>query len=130
GVITSGIQGLTNATGAYELRGLSAGAYRMSALERGRPARLRGAAPGVSLAARERKTGVDLAIDRANGVISGVVLDPEGKPLADAWVSAHQDFHSMLSQMMGGGPDRSGPGPGGGGGGPGGGGQSSRMITI
>lgn len=128
GVVTSGVQALTNGAGAYELRGLGAGTYRISALERGKPARVRGEPPQVTLAARERKTGVDLAIDRADGVIRGIVVGPDGKPLADAWVSAHQDLRAMLEGMMGG--DR---GPGGGGaGGPGGphSGGRSRMITV
>jgi Carboxypeptidase regulatory-like domain len=145
GVITSGVQGLTGATGAYELRGLSAGAYRVSALERGKPARVRGKPPQVTLAAVdkgtvEKKTGVDFSIDRANGVIKGVVVGPDGKPLADAWVSVQQDLGAMLDGMLGvRGPRRGGgPGPGGGGpgagGGPGGpgpgGGPVSRMVTF
>jgi hypothetical protein len=118
GVVTSGVQGLTGADGAYELRGLAAGAYRVAVLERGKPARLRDGPRQVTLAALEKKTGVDLAMDRANGVIKGVVLGPDGQPLADAWVSAQQDLGAMLEGMMG---DRGPRGPGGGGGGGGGG---------
>jgi len=126
GVVTSGVQALTAASGAYELEGLAAGSYRLAALERGKPARVRGAPPRVTLGALEQKTGVDFAIDRANGVISGVVLGPDGKPLADAWVSVHQDLGAMLEGMTGDhGPRGGGPGTGpGGGGGPVGGGPS------
>ncbi len=136
GVVTSGVQGLTGANGAYELKGLGAGTFRLTALERGKPARARGTPPRVTLAALEKKTGIDLAIDRADGVIRGVVVGPDGKPLADAWVSAHQDLHAMLEGMIGDrGPRRGGPGPGGPGGGPGGPGGpgehgESRMVTI
>jgi protocatechuate 3,4-dioxygenase beta subunit len=130
GVITSGVQGLTSANGAYELKGLAAGTSRIAALERGKPARVRGEPPRVTLAAREKKTGVDLAIDRADGVIKGVVLGRDGKPLADAWVSAHQDLRAMIEAMMGGrGPRGAAAGPGSPGG-PGHGGGESRMISI
>jgi hypothetical protein len=107
GAVTSGVQGMTDGAGAYKLVGLTAGSYRLGALDRGRPAALRGAPPGVELAAGEHRTGVDLAIDRPSGVISGTVTGPDGKPLADAWVSAQQD----LLAMFGGG--RGGPGPSG-----------------
>ncbi len=140
GVMTSGVQGLTGAGGAYELRGLAAGTYRVTALERGKPARVRGEPPKVTLAALEKKTGVDLAIDRADGVIKGVVLGPDGKPLADAWVSVQQDLRAMLDGMMGGrgprgpggpgGPGRPGPGGPGGPPGPPGSSGESRMITV
>jgi len=100
GMVTSGIQNVTNASGAYELKGLTAGSYRMSVLDRGRPLRMRKQTPPVKLAATEKKTGVDLAVDRPNGVIKGIVTGPDGKPLADAWVSAHQDLDSMLEGAM------------------------------
>jgi protocatechuate 3,4-dioxygenase beta subunit len=105
GAITSGVQALTDARGAYKLIGLAAGAYRISALDRGRPIQLRSAPPTVELAASERKTGVDLAIDRPGGVITGVVTGAGGKPVADAWVSAQQD----LLGMFGGGETGRGP---------------------
>ena len=101
GVITSGIQALTNAQGMYEVRGLAAGTYRMTVLDRGRPMALEGKAPKTTLAAAEKKTGVDLAVDRPNGVIKGVVTGPDGKPLADAWVSVGQDLESMVEGMVG-----------------------------
>jgi hypothetical protein len=45
-------------------------------------------------------------------VIKGVVTGPDGKPLADAWVSVHQDLEAMLEGVMGergaGGPPRDG----------------------
>lgn len=97
GVVTSGVQGLTDASGSYKLVGLAPGSYRVGALERGRPVRLRKAAPAVELAAHEHKTGVDLAINRPNGVISGTVTDRDGKPIADAWVSVQPDLVSMLA---------------------------------
>src|SRR5207302_1287085 len=58
GAITSGVQGLTDATGAYQLTGLSPGSYRMGALDHGRPLRLRSDPPTVELGARAHKTGV------------------------------------------------------------------------
>jgi len=100
GVITSGIQALTDATGAYEIRGLAAGTYSLSALERGRPLPVRGKAPKVTLGAAARKTGVDFTVERPDGVIRGVVLGPDGAPLADAWVSVDQDLQSMVERML------------------------------
>jgi protocatechuate 3,4-dioxygenase beta subunit len=101
GALTSGFQAITSATGAYEIRGLRAGTYRVSALERGRPVRMRKEVAPVSLAGAEHKQGVDLAIDRASGVIKGVVIGSDGKPIADAWVSATLDFAAMLETMRG-----------------------------
>jgi protocatechuate 3,4-dioxygenase beta subunit len=119
GRITSGVQAITSDAGAFELRGLAAGSYRLGVLDRGRPLRLRAAAPVVKLAAAERKTGVELAVDRPDGVIEGVVLGPDGTPLADAWVSVHQDLASLLDGALGGGPGRD----------PGGKGES-RMVMV
>lgn len=62
---------------------------------------LKGKTPKATLAAAEKKTGVDLAVDRPNGVIKGVVTGPDGKPLADAWVSVGQDLESMVEGMVG-----------------------------
>jgi hypothetical protein len=53
--------------------------------------------PSVELAAHEQKTGVDLAIDRPTGIIAGTVIGPDGKPLADAWVSVQPDLLSLLA---------------------------------
>lgn len=100
GMITSGVQALTNGAGMYEVRGLAAGTYRMSVLDRGRPMKLKANVPRVELAGAAKKTGVDLAVDRPNGVIKGIVTGPDGKPLADAWVSVNQDLESMLDSMI------------------------------
>lgn len=101
GMVTSGVQAMTNAQGAYEILGLAPGPYAMSALDRGRPLRSRGKPVRVTLTEAEKKTGVDLAIDRPDGAIRGVVTGPDGKPLADAWVSVHQDLGAMLEDMRG-----------------------------
>ncbi len=146
GMVTSGVQGVTGANGSYELRGLAAGNYGLSVLDRGRPLRMRGKPVQVKLANADKKTGVDLSVDRPNGVIKGVVTGPDGKPLADAWVSVRQDLESMIEGAMGrpggpgGGPGGSGSsGPGGAGGGPGSGGTGgpggdgegeSRFVTV
>ena len=107
GMVTSGVQGLTDETGAYQLGGLSPGSYRLGVLDRGKPLAQRANPPAVELAPSEHKTGVELAIDRPNGVITGTVTGPDGKPLADAWVSAHQDMLSIVDAMRGA-PDRQG----------------------
>ncbi|MGE0872369.1 MAG: carboxypeptidase regulatory-like domain-containing protein [Kofleriaceae bacterium] len=100
GMVTSGAQALVSLDGRYEIRGLAAATYRLSVLDGGKPVRM--AAPvETTLAAAERKTGVDLAITRANGVIRGIVTGPDGKPLADAWVSARLSFESMIEGLDG-----------------------------
>lgn len=98
GVVTSGVQALTTAAGAFELRGLAAGPYRLRVLDRGRALPMKSDVK-VALGAVERKTGVVLAVDRPDGVIRGVVTGPDGKPLADAWVSLHQELHDMLGEV-------------------------------
>jgi hypothetical protein len=61
--------------------------------------KLKDKAPRVVLAGAEHKTGVNLAVERPTGVIKGIVTGPDGKPLADAWVSVNQDFEAMLEEM-------------------------------
>ena len=90
GRITSGVQAMTDATGAYHIAGLAAGSYQVTALDRGRAMRLRSKPPQIELGAAEHKTSVDLIIERATGTIRGTVTGPDGRPLADAWVSAVQ----------------------------------------
>jgi hypothetical protein len=111
GMVTSGVQALTNAAGAFELRGLAAGSYRLRVLDRGRPLPMKSESK-VSLSAVEHKTGVTLAVDRPDGVIRGVVTSSDGKPIADAWVSLHQDIRDMIGEA-----DREG-------------GSGSRMIRV
>ena len=96
GAVTSGVQAVTDATGAYQLDGLTPGSYRLRALERGKPMHPRAAPPLVVLGANQQKTGVDLAVDRPAGVLSGVVTAPDGSPVADAWISVHQDMLASL----------------------------------
>lgn len=106
GMVTSGAQSLSDATGAYKLVGLAQGSYRIGALDRGKPLHPRTRPPTVELAASEHKTGIDLAIDLPNGVIQGTVTGPDGKPLADAWVSVQQDLRSLLDEARGDGDPR------------------------
>jgi Carboxypeptidase regulatory-like domain len=105
GVVTSGVQALTNGAGAYEVRGLAAGTYRLGVLDRGRPMKLKAKSPKVTLASAAKKTGVDLTVERPNGIIKGIVTGPDGKPLADAWVSVTQDLESLLESMVDGSED-------------------------
>lgn len=98
GVVASGIQGVTTASGAFELRGLAAGSYRLRVLDRGRPLPMTKQVE-VSVGPAEQKTGVTLVVERPDGVIRGVVTGPDGKPLADAWVSLHQELHDMLGDV-------------------------------
>lgn len=98
GMVTSGVQTLSAATGAFELRGLAAGAYRLRVLDRGRALPMKSEVK-ISLGPTEHETGVTLAVERPDGVIRGVVVGPDGKPLADAWVSLHLELHDMLGEV-------------------------------
>ncbi|HET9991267.1 MAG TPA: carboxypeptidase-like regulatory domain-containing protein, partial [Kofleriaceae bacterium] len=93
------------ADGTFELTGLAAATYRLSVLDRGRPLPMKSAsaAANVALAPGEHKTGVELVVDRPDGVIQGTVTGPDGKPLADAWVSADQGIEDMLAGLGDGG---------------------------
>ncbi len=100
GMVTSGVQVLTSNTGTYVLSALEAGTYTLRVLDRGKPVRLRGKPVEVVLGTTDKKTGVEIAIDRPNGVIKGVVTTPDGKPLPDAWVSVHQDLEAMVDGVV------------------------------
>jgi len=95
GMMVGGVQAVTNARGEFELRGLAAGPYRLRVLDRGRPLPMKSEAK-ASVAALEKKTGVTITVDRPDGVIRGVVTGPDGKPLADAWVSLHQSLEDLV----------------------------------
>jgi protocatechuate 3,4-dioxygenase beta subunit len=96
GMVTSGAQVLTNAAGEYTLKGMSPATYHLTVLDRGRPLPMKTDAT-VALAATDHKTGVDLAVDRPDGVIRGTVVGSDGKPLADAWVSVHQSIEDLIA---------------------------------
>ncbi|CAN5920969.1 hypothetical protein BH11MYX3_BH11MYX3_04860 [soil metagenome] len=121
GMVTSGVQALTASNGTYVLNALAAGTYSLRVLDRGKPLRLRGKPVQATVGATDKKTGVEIAIDRPNGVIKGVVTTADGKPLADAWVSVHQDLEAMIEGVMG--EERRGADAADGEG-------SSRMITV
>lgn len=101
GMITSGAQALTGLDGTYEVKGLTAGTYRMAVLGRGKPLPPAKDVVKVTLAVAEKKSGVELAVSVPDGTIAGTVVDGEGKPVADAWVSVHQDLRAMVEDMRG-----------------------------
>lgn len=53
----------------------------------------------VTIASEETKT-FDLLLQKADSTISGTVLDPDGNPLANAWVNADTKFGSHKSNDM------------------------------
>lgn len=86
----------TGADGSFLIRGLDAGSYELTVVdERGGKLRWAGAAAGkertptkVALAEREQKKGIALAVELDDGVIRGIVRNPDGSARADAWVTA------------------------------------------
>lgn len=118
GMVTSGVRALTGSKGEFEIAGLPGGTYRLSVLERGRAMKMASPPAPLKLAANEHKTNVELKVERANGTIKGHVVSSDGKPIAEAWVSAHQSIEDMVGSML---PD-GGSGAGGGGG--------MRTITV
>lgn len=96
GMVSGGIQAVTNARGEFELRGLSQGEYALRVLDRGRPLPTKSDAQ-VTLGKAEAKTGVTLAVDRPDGAIRGVVVGADGKPIADAWVSLDQSIEDLIA---------------------------------
>ncbi|MDX2086246.1 MAG: carboxypeptidase regulatory-like domain-containing protein [Kofleriaceae bacterium] len=86
----------TRNDGSFTIVGLEAGEYTVSAQD-GDAFRDRGTADKdktskaiqtVTLAATEAKTGITLTVEARDGVIRGSVIAPDGKPAADAWVTA------------------------------------------
>lgn len=96
GMVSGGIQAVTNTRGEFELHGLSQGTYALRVLDRGRPLPTKSDA-SVTLGNAEAKTGVTLAVERPDGTIRGVVVGADGKPIADAWVSLDQSIEDMLA---------------------------------
>lgn len=96
GMISGGIQAVTNARGEFELHGLSQGTYSLRVLDRGRPLPMKSDA-SVTLSNAEAKTGITLAVERPDGTIRGVVVGADGKPIADAWVSLDQSIEDLLA---------------------------------
>jgi protocatechuate 3,4-dioxygenase beta subunit len=99
GVVTSGFKAVSAITGAFEIRGLSPGTYRLGALDRGRPMKAK-KHNKVELAAGQHATGVDVVVERPAGVIQGTITGSDGAPVADAWVSLHQNINDMLTGAM------------------------------
>ncbi|HVK86700.1 MAG TPA: carboxypeptidase regulatory-like domain-containing protein [Kofleriaceae bacterium] len=94
----------TKADGTFSLVGLDPGEYEVQAQD-GDPFFVRGgkatesnekSRARVKVAAGEAKTGVVLTVEARDGVIRGTVLAPDGKPAADAWVTASRTFDGKL----------------------------------
>ncbi len=99
----------TGEDGTFVARGLDAGRY--SAIVRDKKARpipwasddsTEPEALVLELAEGEHQEGVELRVQSRSGVLSGTVLDAEGAPVADAWVTASiqlsaQEFAKMMA---------------------------------
>lgn len=105
GLVTSGAQVITGADGKFELKGLTPATYHVTVLDRGKPLPMKTDVT-VALGASDHKAGVELAVERPDGTIGGTVVGADGQPLADAWVSVHQDMEDFLGGMGSGGGSR------------------------
>lgn len=91
GIDADAARAVTGADGGFALLGLDAGDYEVFVTDDAgaRLSLARGAeAPHITVAANEKKSGVQLVVEGRDGKITGTVLGPDGKPLADAWVAA------------------------------------------
>jgi hypothetical protein len=96
GMVSGGIQAVTDARGEFELHGLTQGSYALRVLDRGRPLPTK-SDTSVTLGNAEAKTGITLAVERPDGTIRGVVVGADGKPIADAWVSLDQSIEDLIA---------------------------------
>lgn len=96
--MTSGVKTITSTGGAFEIRGLRAGTYRLNALDRGRPMKTKTGAK-VALATAQNATGVEMVVERPAGTIRGIVIGPDGAPVADSWVALHQTVEDLVASM-------------------------------
>jgi protocatechuate 3,4-dioxygenase beta subunit len=97
-----GREGLTASTdddGRYELADLPAGRFTLSAQRSGylplRYGQRRANEQGkpLELAAGQLLEGIDFALSRM-GIVSGRVLDEQGEPISNVWVTAQRFFYS------------------------------------
>ena len=96
--VTSGLKAITSTGGGFEIRGLSAGSYRLYALDRGRPMKTKTGSK-VVLATAQHATGVEIVVERPAGTIRGTVTGPDGAPVADAWVALDQTVEDLLDSL-------------------------------
>ncbi|MBA3463344.1 MAG: carboxypeptidase regulatory-like domain-containing protein [Deltaproteobacteria bacterium] len=97
----------TAADGAFKVVGLEDGVMSISVSDSQGPIPWASAANKdkakepieITLAKAEQKTGVRLTVEARDGVIRGVVVGPDKKPVADAWVTAHVE--ASVTGMVG-----------------------------
>ncbi len=95
--------------GSYTLRGLDGGEYDVRVLDRaGNVVRWAEAGPQDFAAVRKTisagvvNAGLDFTVEVRDGVLRGVVLGPDGAPLADAWVTLAPEDSSRAESRFGG----------------------------
>jgi protocatechuate 3,4-dioxygenase beta subunit len=88
-------RGHTSPDGSFQVTGLLAGTYRMrvvdsqaQSLRWAEAGRASEAPKSITLAKQEKKSGVQLRVENRNASITGTVLDPDGNPAPDVWVTA------------------------------------------
>jgi protocatechuate 3,4-dioxygenase beta subunit len=83
----------TRADGSFKIVGLDAGTFKLSVRDNDRqqPLRFKDKPAPVQLAKAQALTGIVLTVEARDGVIRGVVIGADRKPVADAWVTAQRD---------------------------------------
>jgi RNA polymerase sigma-70 factor (ECF subfamily) len=92
------LQAFTDDLGRYEVGPLCAGEAELRAVPDPDPLSTDGKganAATVSLGSEERKEGVDLVLPKHEAAIDGLVLDPDGQPLAGATVGVAADYKGV-----------------------------------
>ncbi|MFT3696195.1 MAG: carboxypeptidase-like regulatory domain-containing protein [Kofleriaceae bacterium] len=101
GMVTSGATAITSDKGEFELTGLAAATYHLRVLAHAKPVPMKTkTAASVTINGGEHKSGVELVVDRPDGVIKGTVTGPDGAAIADAWVSVDQSFEDELEMLL------------------------------
>ncbi|HEY1550606.1 MAG TPA: hypothetical protein VGG28_22410, partial [Kofleriaceae bacterium] len=97
--VTSGFKTITATDGSFEIRGLDAARYHLAVLDRGRPMKAKHGVK-LELAAAQHASGIEIAVERPSGTITGTVSGPDGAPIADAWVSLEQNGLDLMNATV------------------------------
>jgi len=92
----------TRADGSFKIVGLEDGKYSLTARQQGHSLKFKdGKRPKLELAKSQQLANLVVTVEARDGVIRGVVIGPDKRPVADAWVTAEKarpDFSKMKKE--------------------------------